>query len=446
VFLAGAEARRAARALEAMVPQEPPAGTPFVVGASPTERWAFCQSTLTSPPLRARAAPRHPAWALSDLWQADVRQTHTFQAWDAQQRRWEKLRARLAAASSSQTLVMDRGEEERRKTEAWQLDALTQPLEMQCGPAAWACSLRDNWTQWVHVGHPLWSGLTGMVRHAARAQQLAIVRRQPVHSVGRQERTTGHGIHHDVDFLAVHGFGLERMLREKCAEGLALPQVVRHLELTGRADVAQRLVEAAKEATATAREQQAEAAPTADEPDLQVDEEAPFLECCVAPQPGLQLSPLMLSFRGRMLPKQEGSAASVMVSNTGTSSLYYTWQLADSTHPGAASSFMPLPWSGPRPGVLLPGETRVVAFRFCPQRQGTAREIWQMRTAPPVDVRNSAVMLEGIARLGRGSDDAQQAASCDGQHLAEARRRALMQATDAFTARLKQAEALMSMA
>jgi hypothetical protein len=70
-----------------------------------------------------------------------------------------------------------------------------------------------------------------------------------------------------------------------------------------------------------------------------------------------------------------------------------------------------------------------------------------MRTAPPVDVRNSAVMLEGIARLGRASDDdAQQPASCDAQRLAEARRRALMEATDAFTMRLKQAEALMSMA
>jgi MYCBP-associated protein family len=422
-----------------MTPQEPPAGAPFVVGASPTARWALCQSTLNLSPRHA-----HPLRPMA--WQADARQTHTLQAWDAQQRRWEKLRARLAAASTSQTsmLVMDRGEEERRKTEAWQLDALTQPLEMQCGPAAWACSLRDNWTQWVHVGHPLWSGLTGLVRHAARAQQLAIVRRQPVHSSeGRKERTTGHGIHHDVDFLAVHGFGLERMLRERCAAGLALPQVVRHLELTGRADVAQRLVEAAQAATATAREQQAEAAPPADEP---VDEEAPFLECCVAPQPGLQLSPLMLSFRGRMLPKSEGSAASLMVRNTGSCSLYYTWQLADSTDPGAASSFMPLPWSGPRPGVLLPGETRVIAFRFCPQHQGTAREIWQMRTAPPVDVRNSAVMLEGIARLGRAGDDAQQAASCDAQRLAEARRCALMEATDAFTMRLKQAEALMSMA
>jgi hypothetical protein len=394
-----------------------------------------------------------------------VRQRHTLEAWEAQKARWRRLRSALTAQTGqpAAALVMERGHDE-----AADLDALSEPLETACGPAAWACSLRDNWTQLIPLGHPLVSGLAGQVSHAAKAQRLALVRREALPGSdgaggsrrgGAPPRAT-HGVSH----MVVEGLGLERMLRKDCARGVTLCDVVRSLRLAGHDDVAARVEAAAQEAQNRQLAVQAEeaarrrrrsslmagataapaGAPGADTPAA----DAAGAPETASPQPGVQLSPLMLSCRGRLLPVPAGSAAAVMVSNTGACALYYAWQLADSTCQDASQgpSFMPLAHGGPRPGVLLPGETRSVWFRFLPQKVGIAREIWQLRTAPPLATpQAAAVLLEGVARTGSaaGMADDPAAPHRAAASLAEARRRALMQVADAFDARLRDAERLL---
>ena len=392
----------------------------------------------------------------------DVRQKHTLEAWEQQKARWARLRARLTSQTGqpAAALVMERGYDDQAD-----LEALGEPLETECGPAAWACSLRDNWTQLIPLGHPLLSGLASQVSHAARAQRLAVVRWEPLpgsDAAGGRRRgwvqpRTAYGVPH----MVVEGLGLERMLREDCARGVTLGDILRHLALAGHSEVAQRVEAAADEAQHRQLAAHAEEAArrrrrsslmaggqafvAAAEGDGPPADAAGAPEMDVSPQPGVHLSPLMLSCRGRMLPVAAGSAAEVTVTNTGTCSLYYAWQLADSTCQDASQgpSFMPLPPGGPRPGVLLPGETRSVWFRFHPQQTGVVREIWQLRTAPPLATpQTAAVLLEGLARAGSaGVGDLSE--HREAANLAEARRRALMQVADAFNARLRDAEQLL---
>ena len=396
----------------------------------------------------------------------DVRQRHTLEAWEAQKARWTRLRAALTSQTGqpAAALVMERGYDE-----AADLDALSEPLETECGPAAWACSLRDNWTQLIPLGHPLLSGLAGQVRHAAKAQRLAVVRREALPGSdaagGRRRGGAPPRATHGVPHMVVEGLGLERMLREDCARGVTLGDVLRTLRLAGHEDVANRVETAAEEAEHRQLAEQAEeAARRRRRSSLMAGASAaaagaagvdtPSADAAAAPeeaspQPGVQLSPLMLSCRGRMLPVPAGSAAAVTVTNTGTCALYYAWQLADSTCQDASQgpSFMPLPHRGARPGVLLPGETRSVWFRFNPQQAGIAREIWQLRTAPPLATpQAAAVLLEGVARTGSAGEmhhDDPAAPHRAAANLAEARRRALMQVADAFNARLRDAEQLL---
>ena len=141
---------------------------------------------------------------------------------------------------------------ERGYDEAADLDALSEPLETECGPAAWACSLRDNWTQLIPLGHPLLSGLAGQVRHAAKAQRLAVVRREALPGSdaagGRRRGGAPPRATHGVPHMVVEGLGLERMLREDCARGVTLGDVLRTLRLAGHEDVANRVETAAEEA------------------------------------------------------------------------------------------------------------------------------------------------------------------------------------------------------
>jgi hypothetical protein len=90
--------------------------------------------------------------------------------------------------------------------------------------------------------------------------------------------------------------------------------------------------------------------------------------------------------------------------NTGTTALFYRWVLADTAgDPAAQPQFAQLPYQGPRPGVLLPGESRRTAFRFTPTRAGAASELWAVQCAPDLAQGPGEavpmVMLQGSARM-----------------------------------------------
>ena len=99
-----------------------------------------------------------------------------------------------------------------------------------------------------------------------------------------------------------------------------------------------------------------------------------------------------------------GSRGVVTLRNTGTTALFYRWVLADTAgDPNAQPQFAQLPYSGPRPGMLLPGESRRTAFRFAPTRAGAASELWAVQCAPDLAQGPGEavpmVMLQGSARM-----------------------------------------------
>ena len=359
----------------------------------------------------------------------DEREKHTLAAWQAQKQRWERLRARLSARTGNAVsdLVLERGPSERLRMEAVQLLELEAPIEDRYGAAAWACSLRDNFQLSIPMGHPLFSGLTAMQSLSGRTQLMSAVRAEPL---GASES----GVE---QFMVVQGQGLEKLLRAKCTRAVSLHEALMAMEQVDP-EVAQRI-----RAADGAQHESAFPPPPPPPP-----------AAAVAAGPRMECSPPMLSFRGRLLPEAAGSAASLTLYNSGSTALYYAWHLCDSTSEDAGQppAFAPLEHQGPRPGCLLPGESRTHWFRFTPSRTGTAREIWALRTSPQLRGESLAVMLEGVARQGKRSALSEEELEHLGGALpeaavdakAEARRRKLQEAGDAFNARLQEAEKLLA--
>jgi hypothetical protein len=284
----------------------------------------------------------------------------------------------------------------------------------------------------VPMGHPLLSGLSGTRRiDVEAARGIAAVRRadttapqtaREARAAATFERNTrsalrkhgkpvvgAGGAAMDVGAMEVRGLGLEAHLRAMITREVSTDEVLRAMARTQPEAAAAladaRAVRGALAAAAAAIEAEAAAAAAAPPPP----------PC----GPALELSPQMLSFRGtapapestpgaETTPEAEttpvrGSRGVLTLRNSGSTALFYRWVLADTTGDAAAApQFVPLQHAGPRPGVLLPGETRAAAFRYTPSRAGAVTELWALQCAP--DLSKGAgeavpmVMLQGTAR------------------------------------------------
>jgi hypothetical protein len=323
---------------------------------------------------------------------------------------------------------MERGDAARKRVEALALIELAVPLEERFGPAAWALSLRDNWTMFVPMGHPLLSGLSGTRRiDVEAARGVAAVRRtdttapqtaREARAAATFERNTRSALRKhgkpvvaaggaalDVGAMEVRGLGLEAHLRAMITREVSADEVLRALART-QPEAAAALADACAVRGALA------AAAAAIEAEAAAAAAAPPPPPC---GPALELSPQMLSFRGtapapESTPDAEttpeavrGSRGVLTLRNSGSTALFYRWVLADTTGDAAAPpQFVPLAHAGPRPGVLLPGETRAAAFRYAPSRAGAVTELWALQCAPDLAKGPGEavpmVMLQGTAR------------------------------------------------
>ena len=340
---------------------------------------------------------------------SNARDGHTLAAWEAQRERWQRLRERLTARTGTAELVMERGEEARLRVEQALFAELAQPLEERFGSAAWAASLRDNWE--LRSEHPPLSGtpqraeaeaLVGMRSlSAASANRLGCVRGNPVSAAALASA----GLRGGAPSLCVEGKGLLRHTRELAESTPTLPELVRFMAAHCDPLCARRVEKAAADASAA---QLRRASMLADAPAVSEEEQdecihirvpgGPSSEVDRPPLLSLQCCPQQLTFRGRLSPVPAGSASAVTLTNTGSLALYFAWEFSDRS----GDEDDPLPQfqsigygvaEAPRV-ALLPGESRTTYFRYRPRRAAPVREIWALRTAPPLHA-EVAVMLEG---------------------------------------------------
>jgi MYCBP-associated protein family len=348
-----------------------------------------------------------------------VRDVHTLAAWEAQRERWQRLRERLSARKKTAGLAMERGEEARLRVEQILMAELAQPLEERFGSAAWAASLRDNFE--LRSEHPPLAGtpqsggepepLVGMrsLSHAS-ANRLGCVRSNPVSAASMASEAALLG---GAPSLCVEGKGLLRRTRELAASTPTLPELVRFMAAHCDPLCARRVEKAAVTADAAAAQSRRESMLT-DAP-LSAEEETDCIRISVSsspagshpsevdrpPMPSLQCCPQQLTFHGHLSPTPAGSTSAVTLTNSGSLALYFAWAFADSCAGGGDDDADPqfesvgygVDGTAPR-AALLPGESRTTWFRYAPSTATPAREIWALRTAPPLQA-EVAVMLEG---------------------------------------------------
>ncbi|XP_065504062.1 MYCBP-associated protein [Caloenas nicobarica] len=80
----------------------------------------------------------------------------------------------------------------------------------------------------------------------------------------------------------------------------------------------------------------------------------------------------------------EKAESSLMVSNDGTTAIWYDWLRLPQKIPSRETKWRRIPWFyfDTRSGVILPGETRQFVFIFKSERAGIFSESWEFRTHP----------------------------------------------------------------
>ena len=297
-------------------------------------------------------------------------------AWREQRERWARLRQRLSAQSGTPeaALAFQRGDAARRRHEAVAALEGATTLEEQLGPLAWALSLRDNWELALPIGHPLYSGLTAHRRldlAAAAAQDT--VRREPGEAslapTARGRRTAAAlqaaaGVSDDdVAGLEVVGVALETHARALVARRVDGACVLRRACVS---EEGSRLLsdDAAAALAAAKKTLLAPPAPPLPPPPL-------------TPGPAAVAAPALL----RVGPS---GVATSQLRNTGSCCLHYRWERTDCTAKAGPAGFAPRPFPGLRPGCLLPGETRAIAFELDGVPSASFAELWQLVTMPPL--------------------------------------------------------------
>lgn len=358
--------------------------------------------------VEADAAPTLAGAEIRD-WQHAGRHERALLRWEKHNEAWDKMRAKLSAQAGkhAEHLVMERGDEHRKKRELQELVERGQPIEDRTTVDMWRMSLRNNWSKLVPCGN-LFSGLfTTCWDDPNPSNVLSIRRSKPTDlsksadlKPARARRTFEDSeffqkrkhqyrgaikrmLPHEPEELVLEGLGAVREMEEQANQPVTL------------AEVEEALAENNAQAWTLIKAARAEALHREAEAETQRLEALAAEEAAKITGPRMTLDESHLSY---FTTVGERGSMKCRLNNIGTTALYYTWtKVPDSCDlplgPQRAETHF---YMHNQEGVILPGDEKDMLFSFTSALPGCFHETWQVTTHPALPEPLPPITLKGM--------------------------------------------------
>ncbi|KAK3286253.1 hypothetical protein CYMTET_6183 [Cymbomonas tetramitiformis] len=358
--------------------------------------------------VEADAAPSLAGAEVRD-WQYAGRHERALLRWEKHNAAWDKMRAKLStqAGKHAEHLVMERGDEHRKKKELQDLVERGQPIEDRTTVDMWRMSLRNNWSKLVPCGN-LFSGLFTTCWDTPNPSNVLSIRRSKPSDLAKSadlKPARARRTFEDSEFFQKrknqYRGAIKRMLphepEELVLEGLGVVQEIEEQanQPVTLAEVEEALAESNAQAWTLIKAARAEALHREAEAEKERVEALAAEEAKKITGPRMTLNESHLSY---FTAVGERGSMKCRLNNIGTTALYYTWtKLLDACDlplgPQRAETHF---YMHNQEGVLLPGDEKEMVFSFTSALPGAFHETWQVTTHPALPEPLPPMTLKGM--------------------------------------------------